>query len=182
MFLWHVRYDPYEQYHYPAPWQVIMEIDALSLVIGHPLLRNLTHLHITNIKYTDPEEDGPNDYDIYVVLSIKTLTHVACNCPDQGSVPVYPSFVHAMKQVLGLPSLRMLLILIPFLRSSDKLVGPMWKALAEVEDERIFAQLDKGSVNPRSAILEPGATIWDDADIKYKDWRSQVRDTDEEKD
>jgi hypothetical protein len=129
--------------------------------LGHSLLQNITHLYIQFLN------------NFIALPSLPHLTHFAIGRYGTQGHPVSVGWV---TRVLSSPSL-VTLLLLGFYHSGERtstLVGLPWCELAKIEDERLLVG-PLISWHDHAPLLVSGATIWDDAETKYRGWRMLVR-------
>lgn len=137
-----------------------------TVQFSHPLVQNITHLYVfaPNAGYV-----FEGDLHVTALISIASLTHLAFE-----GVPHGHHLDGYIKRLLReSPSLRVLLVLSDNHMKPVKLVGPVWTALAQVMDERLYAG-NPPTTDELIELVTSGRTVWDDAEIKYKGWRDQV--------
>jgi hypothetical protein len=97
------------------------------------------------------------------------LTHLAfLSFPDDDTED-YPYFIRGI--LLSIPTL-LVLITTAFHQGppTAPIVGTDWVELAKIDDERLFVRPAVGAEG-FAAIITSGATMWDEAGRRYKNWR-----------
>jgi hypothetical protein len=145
----------------PGPRHMSLIYSVWTPPLGHPLLQNITHLYIDFLN------------NLETVPSLPRLTHFGVGrYGNQGHLEYVPWVI----RVLSSPSLVILLLLAfnGWGKPMDVLVGERWNSLAKIDDERLLVGPGL-SWRDHVSLVDAGATIWDDAEIKYRGWRRQVQ-------
>ncbi|KAF8589592.1 hypothetical protein K439DRAFT_322864 [Ramaria rubella] len=154
---------------FPSPLQLVILASGRMPPLGHPLLRNITHLCISSL---NDLEDTSGIIQIHCVSL--SLTHIACVCFGDGDHWYYEKFSRQVKQVLSSHSIRMVLVqvyLSAWSSPARSLVRPAWRALAKIPDNRLLVRPGLSALG-HVGLVESKKTIWDDTLIKYKAWRN----------
>jgi len=162
-----------ESHSWPKPWEVVYIYGATTwLHKDHPSLSRVTHLHMDGILFNST---------IDVCVSLPSLTHLGItHLKVANDNLVYDeNFVRLIQRALLVNrTLKMLLIQLQpvkgviqdgLVRYSNKRPS-IWSNLAKISDVRLLARpaLEPGEY---LSVLETGRTIWDDASIKFAEWR-----------
>lgn len=147
---------------WPAPWEVAVTAYDSGDWLGHPVLHNLTHLYLQMPVLCSGKDILPE------VLSLHQLTHLSL-----GSYWAGDELVALTERLLSAStSLEMVL-----LHSLPNLgcVGEIWVELAKIPDERLLVRPGL-SLHDFGELLTSEGTIWDDARVKFEDWREGASD------
>jgi hypothetical protein len=155
--------DTIDALSFPAPWHMMMTNPQRAFeapLLGHPLLRNITHLYVDLIGSIKP----------FLSQLLPCLTHLGFGC--------WATELYVPRITYLLSSLPLVVLLLHayegFGKPADVLFGLRWHELAQIEDERLFAGPGLCE-DDYIELLRSGGTIWDGAQIRYKDWRRLVK-------
>ncbi|KAF8583029.1 hypothetical protein K439DRAFT_1617833 [Ramaria rubella] len=155
---------------WPTPWQILLLSQHLHTwntwgPEGPPLLRKTTHLSIDHV--------GELFVEKFCIPSC--VTHLALGC--NGEEVEGQRYAAKIQDILdSAPTLTRLLVTASKQDGSEVLTENIWKELAIIEDHRLL-------VRPRVTgvewfrIIECAGTLWDGADIEFKDWRQLCKAT-----
>lgn len=151
----------------PFPWHLILLDAELLPPLDRQVWRNVTHLHLDNF----------NEEHYKVLQSLPQLTHLGfLFFGDIAPRDLMPRIL----RVLSWPSL-VVLLLHAFDRNhkpAKLLIGASWRALANIEDDRLL--VGRGICrNFYVGLIDVEGTMWDDAKTRFKDWRLLVMDAEE---
>ncbi|KAF8576909.1 hypothetical protein K439DRAFT_1622497 [Ramaria rubella] len=130
----------------------------------YALFRNLTHLFMSVNVWSGKE-----------FIEFPCLSHLGFAVLDthsQTRFQLSPTLVSDM--LSSLPSLKILLLCAYARTTRPTLpIGEEWRRLSEIRDERLLAA---PGVEEAAwvELVKQGKSLWDDAEMKYKDWRNCV--------
>ncbi|KIJ51541.1 hypothetical protein M422DRAFT_244702 [Sphaerobolus stellatus SS14] len=154
---------------WPTPWEVVYIYGATSwLSRGHPSLQNVTHIHLDGVIFS-------NTVDI--CLALPRLTHLGVSHVHvaQDNHVYDENFVRLIGRALTIgPFLQMVLIQLQPIGINRILGGHsggrIWTALSNIPDTRLLA-CRALEADDYSRTLEDGTSIWDNAAVRFADWR-----------
>jgi hypothetical protein len=145
----------------PGPWHIMLLCpDSKIVPLAHPLLRNITHIYI----------DALHDDLVDGIQALPRLTHLGFGCWGDAEPQPYPTWITC---ILSSPSLIILLLHAFEDDQPTDLYGDKWCELSKIGDERLLAGPALHE-DDYISLVKSGVTIWDDAESKYKDWRTLV--------
>ena len=130
------------------------------------MLRNVTHIHLDSVLF---------DSTLDACINLPRLTHLGMTHRIYSSNLVSDdNFVRLTCRALSTGrSLEMVFIHLFHIElgSNMRFGGAILPELVRIEDERLLVRPSLGDGGYK-ALLETGIAIWDDARLKFGDWRS----------